>query len=106
MPSYLTYKQLAGSVEELTQPSQTFIAGDGGGRVYVPPSKKRFSIVHKLTKAEFAALEALYLANITTAIDFTWHRDSVVYSCYFEERPVPRVTEPPLREVTVRLVQV
>lgn len=107
MASYpTTYKQLIGSTEELTQPSQTFIAGDGGGRVYVPAQKKRFIVLHKLTQANFAALEAFYVTNALLPVDFVWRRDGATYSCYFEERPVPTVSEPPYRGVTVRLVQV
>ncbi len=108
MPSYPAYKQLLGSRDEPTQPTQTFIAGDGGARVYVPVKKLKFQLRHLLTSAELATLIAFYETNKTAAVDLTWKKDATVYSVYFTERPQGDVntSNPRLRDVTVNLAQV
>lgn len=108
MPSYPSYRQLLNSRDEPTQPSQTFIAGDGGGRVYVPAKKLKFQVRHLLTKAELVTLLAFYETNKTTAVDLLWKKDGATYSVYFTERPQGDINSnnPRLRDVTVDLVQV
>lgn len=108
MASYPSYKQLLNSRDEPTQQTQTFIAGDGGGRVYVPPKKLKFQIRHLLTTAELATLLAFYETNKVVAVDLLWKKDGATYSVYFTERPQGDINQnnPRLRDVTVELVQV
>ncbi|HBY64379.1 MAG TPA: hypothetical protein DEH78_31550 [Solibacterales bacterium] len=113
MASYPTTAAFApqkGSYREPTQKSEVYIAGDGGGRVYVPPTKWRFNVVHVLEAADVGTLMALYEANKTVPIDFTWVEDDVLgtpttYSCYFEGRPDYRPDENGRWMATARLVQ-
>jgi hypothetical protein len=94
-----------GSYPEPTQKSESYVAGDGGGRVYVPASKTRFYIKHNLSTTDVNTLLAFYETNKLLPVDFTWVGDGGVYSCYFEEKPDVRPDENNRWEVSVRLIQ-
>lgn len=104
-PSTDAFAPQKGSYPEPTQKSETFVAGDGGGRVYVPAAKTRFVLKFNLSTDEVNTLMALYEANKLLPVDFAWVGDGLTYSCYFEERPELRPSENLRWDVGVRLVQ-
>lgn len=115
MPSYPTLRTDAdASTDEQTAPAQTFIAGDGKGRVYWPASAKRFKLRHHaLTLAQTKTLMDFYTANRLLTFDLPWKAGEadtpVTYQVRFASRPAVRPygkADPRLRNVDVDLVEV
>jgi hypothetical protein len=67
-----------------------------------PTDKRRFALVHMLTKAEFDSLQAYYDANALGQFNFTWPPTGQVHGCRFVAPPQP-VTVGQHRRVTVTL---
>lgn len=94
-----------GSYREPTQKTEVYIAGDGGGRVYVPMSKSRFFLKHTLDAADVTTITNLYIANASLPVDLVWIEDGATYSCYFDGQPDLRPDENGRWDATVKLVQ-
>lgn len=107
MPTYPDHPQTDDTRAEPEQPFESERAGNGRYRARVlGPLKRRFTVVHSLSKASAAALESFYAANIVEELDFRFRENGQMYVVCFDGPPRVEFETLATRKVTVRLAEV
>jgi len=107
MAAYPTFGQSKGSTEEWIDDIQIDRAADGTPRLrsFYTFKKKLFNLRHLLNAADVSTLQSFYDSYRLVLNTFTWQRDGLIYTVYFDGVPSIKSVGGGWHEVEVRLTQ-
>lgn len=87
--SYPIYNQLLSTARDRRDDKRIDYTTSGGayGRAFYTSAKRRFTVQHILSRAEYATLDTHYTDNRTTTFTFVWQLNNTSYTVMYESPP-------------------
>jgi hypothetical protein len=84
--------QLDGSIEEWQDDLlvERSVSGKAKARALYPAKKRRFSVQHRMTSAQYGDFKTFYDSYRLLSFTFTWAGDGNAYTCIFGAAPTVR----------------